>query len=100
MPDAADALALAERLRRDGRRADADKLLRGLASADPGCAAAAHLLGRLAYEEGRAADAAAWFGRAARAEPAAPLYRSCLGAACKPPASSARRRPSTGGPWS
>ncbi len=64
------------------------------------CAAAAHLLGRLAYEEGRAADAAAWFGRAVRmAGPPPPSITVAWGRPFKPPASSARRRPSTDMPW-
>ncbi|HVS38639.1 MAG TPA: tetratricopeptide repeat protein [Gemmataceae bacterium] len=77
----ADRLPLAVQLRREGRRDEAERLLREVAAAEPGSGPVLHLLGLIAYETGRAGDAVDWFGKAIAAAPADAFYRSCLGTA-------------------
>jgi tetratricopeptide (TPR) repeat protein len=62
--DAGAMLSSAVSLRRDGRRAEAEALLRGLVAAHPAHSGALHLLGVLAMERGAAAEALPLFERA------------------------------------
>jgi protein O-GlcNAc transferase len=64
-----------------GRRRQAEDAARALLSAEPAHARALHLLGLMAYEEGRADDAMNWFEQAVQGEPPNSFYHSCLGAA-------------------
>jgi predicted O-linked N-acetylglucosamine transferase (SPINDLY family) len=93
MPTVEERLAAAVAGLREGRPEVARRVLEALLGASPGYAPAWHLLGVLACEAGRAAEAAACFARAARADPAAALYPSCVGAALQAAGRAAEAEP-------
>jgi tetratricopeptide (TPR) repeat protein len=77
------ALVLAEQKRRHGFLADADELVRRAASADPGNAEAAHMLGIIAHQSGKLAEAIEHIRHAVALAPDAALYHANLGEMCR-----------------
>ena len=71
---------LAEVLLRDGHVAEAERLLTGILRDAPSHNRTLQILGRLAFDAGRAADALGYFGRAAVEDPRA---ASCAGVTCQ-----------------
>jgi tetratricopeptide (TPR) repeat protein len=77
----ADVLALALRCHQAGDLRQAEHYYRQILQADPGHADALHLLGMIAYQEGRPADALDLIRRALAVNPAHPLYHCNAGLA-------------------
>jgi len=66
---------------RGGRRLDAERCCREALEADPSCSGAAFLLGLLALEDGKPADAVPWLALAAELDPRNPACYVNLGEA-------------------
>jgi predicted O-linked N-acetylglucosamine transferase (SPINDLY family) len=81
VPTAAAAFDLAARHFQAGSRPEAERALRALLAEAPDHAPALRLLGQMAYERGRPAEALAFFRRAADREPANATLHSLVGAA-------------------
>jgi Flp pilus assembly protein TadD len=77
------ALVLAEQKRRHGFLADADDLTRRAAAAEPDNAEAAHMLGILAHQSGKGAEAIEHIKRAIVIAPGVALYHANLGEMCR-----------------
>ena len=77
------ALILAEQKRRHGFLADADELTRRAASAEPDNAEAAHMLGIIAHQSGKTAEAIGHLRRAIAIKPGVALYHANLGEMCR-----------------
>jgi tetratricopeptide (TPR) repeat protein len=75
----ADALALAERHRSQGRLAEAEALCRQIVEASPNLHEALHLSGLIAHQGGRLAEAIQYIERALKAAPDVALYHANLG---------------------
>lgn len=75
----ADILAQAERFRRSGRKADAERCARDAVGTDPNAAAALNFLALLVRDRGDLAEAHALLLRAVAAAPDEALYRANLG---------------------
>jgi tetratricopeptide (TPR) repeat protein len=84
-PDIApgQALILAEQKRRRGFLADADELTRRAALAEPDNAEAAHMLGLIAHQSGKNAEAVDHLRRAIAIKPDVALYHANLGEMCR-----------------
>ena len=72
----ADILAQAERFRRSGRKADAERCARDAVGTDPNAAAALNFLALLVRDRGDLAEAHALLLRAVAAAPDEALYRA------------------------
>lgn len=72
-------LAVATEHHRAGRTAEAERLYREVLAASPGHPDALHLLGVVALQDGRAADAVDLIGQAAAGDPTSPLFQANLG---------------------
>lgn len=79
MHDIQQTLAVATEHHRAGRTAEAERLYREVLAAAPGQADALHLLGILALQSGRPADAADLIGQAVAADGGSPLFNANLG---------------------
>jgi tetratricopeptide (TPR) repeat protein len=80
---AGQALILAEQRRRAGYLGEAQELCRGVLAADPLNGDAEHLLGIIAHQSGKLADAIEHVGRATTLEPDVALYHANLGEMCR-----------------
>jgi tetratricopeptide (TPR) repeat protein len=80
---AGQALMLAEQRRRAGYLGEADELCRRVLAADPINGDAEHLLGIIAHQSGKLADAIEHVGRATTLEPDVALYHANLGEMCR-----------------
>ncbi len=76
-------LAEAMKLHRAGRYMEAEKLYRGILSADPGNPDALHLLGLIAQQAGHPAEARRLIVRAIAANPGVAAYRANLAMVCE-----------------
>lgn len=79
MHDIQQTLAVATEHHRAGRTAEAERLYREVLAAAPGQADALHLLGVLALQSGRPADAADLIAQAVAADGGSPLFNANLG---------------------
>ena len=77
------ALILAEQKRRHGFLGDADELTRRAAAADPDNAEAVHMLGIIAHQSGKTAEAIDHLRRAIAISPDVALYHANLGEMCR-----------------
>jgi tetratricopeptide (TPR) repeat protein len=75
----AEALALAERHRAQGRLTEAEALCRQVLQADPNVAEAEHLLGVIAHQNGRLSEGIAHLERATELAPQVALFHANLG---------------------
>ena len=87
------ALIFAEQKRRHGFLADADELTRRAAAADPDNAEAAHMLGIIAHQSGKTAEAIDHIRRAIAIKPDVALYHANLGEMYGSPAASTKLSP-------
>ena len=80
---AGELLVRAEQKLRQGSLADAEEISQRAADADPDCAEAFNVLGVIAHQSGRFAQALEHFGRAVALKPGIARYRANLGETCR-----------------